>query len=342
MSRTPLSFRPAVVLLVLLLVSPAFGAASRPARSDDALLAELGPGFNTFRTDHFRIHYDTSRRFAYECSQLFERLYQAFWSSFRGIGVNLKLPEKNIAVIIFKNKESFRGFVAIEGADRLGGFYLQRANQIVFYDAGSDLASGSMDDPDARPPAGAFERLLADENICRTIHEAAHALCFNLHFFPPDSSPPRWFAEGVATLFETPRAGRWKGPARFNPERYVAFASARADGTLPSLSTLLTDQDIFFQTDRMAAAYGAAWTFTFFLYHVREKEFLALLEKVRAGSLRSDSPDEKRAALRDYEALLGKPLSEIETEWFTYTDRNARRHRREIEAWRASFPPGPP
>ena len=92
----------------------------------------------------------------------------------------------------------------------------------------------------------------------------------------------------------------------------------------------------------MDAAYGAAWAFTFFLYHVREREFLAIVEKVRAGSLRCDTPDEKRAALRDFETAMGKTVSEVEAEWLTYTDRNARRNQRDIDAWQASFPSGPP
>ena len=342
---------------------------------DRQLLEELGEGFSTHRTDHFVVYYNTRRRFAFERAQLLEGLYKTFWSTFSKCRIALKRPETHITVILFDAREDFQNFVAVEGVGDLAGIYMQRSNRVVFFDANADpdyLATREKiaeiyrhlqeadvrirellndDERQALLQSVAERRnelafflakldyLAATENVSTTIHEAAHALSFNLNLFPLDSTPPRWFAEGVATLFETPRGGRWKGAARFNPQRFVALDDARREDRLPSLRRLLTREELFFRRDEMEAAYGAAWAFTFFLYHIRESQFNAIVEKIREGGIPSALTDLPQSdTIRDFESIMGKSLDDVEKDWFDYMDLIARRHRSEIQEWKASLP----
>jgi len=373
------SLRLLVAVLVLLGCAAPIIAAERPKPRrtviDRDLLAELGEGFSTHRTEHFVVYYDTRRRFAFERVQLFERLYRSFWSTFVKCRVALKRPEEPITVILFDAQEDFQNFVSIEGVSNLAGVYLQRSNRVVFFDANSDpeyLAaresvakiSRLLQEADARIReldsvnerqsllqeiararnelafyVAKLDHLSSAQNVSTTIHEAAHALSFNLNLFSQDSPPPRWFAEGVAMFFETPRGGAWKGAARFNPERFLAFDDARRESRLPSLRRLLTREEPFFRTDEMEATYGTAWAFTFFLYHVREPQFRAIVEKIREGGLSSALAGEPApGTISDFEDIMGKPIDEVEEEWLAYMVLSARRHRREILKWKASVP----
>ena len=362
--------------LVCLALAPA-GAVARSdgAEVDEALLARLGDDFRAFKTNYFNVYYNTSRSFARKRALLLGRLYRAYRSTFKKINVPLHHPDAKLTVVLFDDHADFGRYTGLDASAQLAGLYMTDRNQAVFFDTNTDpqylatkrqMTQAARDLAQFRQEVQALEsetqrrrymemiaqkeqelatygrkleNTLDTENVSTVIHEAAHALSFNLGPFSLEANniPPRWLAEGVAMLFETPREGRWKGAARFNPRRYVAYARALENGTLPPLRRLLTQDDGFFSPNA-ETTYGVTWALTFFLYHVREPQFKALVENVAKTCTLPPDQVSKARLIRDFENAMGKPVAEVEEEWHRYMTKAGKRHQRETREWLRSLP----
>ena len=366
-----------LLLLSLPLTASAQAPAPLPRDADEHLLAELGERFVVMPSAHFLIYYDTTEIFARQRSRLFEQLHDTYAHTFDQIHVELRKSTGRLAVILFEDEEGFKQHLGLEGETRIAGVYNQETNRIVFYDANSDpdylhvkalvraisqeLLAIRREINQIRHPTAklryvrligghqkelaAYERkldeMIANQNVAITIHESTHALTFNLGPFEPDAKPPRWLAEGVATLFETPRLGRWRGAARFNAPRYLAYRDARMNGELPSLRKLLTQPDLLLRTDTVDAAYGASWAFFYFLYHVHPDPCADMLQTLREPD--TTSPDAPSSPaddniVSDLELLVGRSVDLLEEDWHAFMDALAREFKSDIEGWQ---PPPP-
>ena len=348
-------------------------SAQRKSRSDadEALLARLGESFRAFKTDHFVVYYNTHRTFARKRSLLLERLLRSYKSNLKKIGLELRAPDEKLTIILFDDKTDFQTYTGTHGSTTLAGVFMTDANQAVFFDNISDPGYQATKEAIRRVSAELAEyrdqvdkvrrssvresyldqirrmesqlalynqrldNTMVTENVGTVVHEAAHALSFNIGPFTRDerAMPPRWLVEGLATLFETPRQGRWRGAMRFNPRRYFSYAKALEAGRLPPLRRLLVSDELFLTPRNAETTYGATWALAFYLYHAQGKAFATLLASDwRLG----EGNNEERAGPRIvtiFEDALGKSLPEIQSEWHKYMAKRAKRHRRELNEW---------
>ena len=188
-----------------------------------------------------------------------------------------------------------------------------------------------------------LDGLIANQNVAVTIHEATHALSFNLGPLDHETRPPRWLAEGIATFFETPRVGKWRGAARFNAQRFLAYKTARDADGLPSLQEILTDEGILLRSETTDAAYGAVWSLFYFLYHEHPDACADILQRFREPSARPTDAagvsEHARKTLVDFEAAMGSPPDDVASEWHAYMDQCEETFARDIEGWQRSQRP---
>jgi len=354
-------------------------SAPLPRDADKELLETLGDDFHIQPTKHFLIYYNTTLNFARHRRLLFGKLHEVYAATFEKIGIEIRRPAKRLTVILFETPEGFDNFIGGQAMKWASGVFLQEQNQVVFFDGNSDpdylrikevlqhnsaellkirRAIRGIRDPVAnlrftRIIAGhqkevkTLERklngMIDNQNIAVTIHEAVHQLSFNLGPLEIDTRPPRWLAEGIATFFETPRMGRWRGAARFNAHRYIAYEDARSADSLPSLETVLTDQSILIHPDKVDAGYGAVWSLFYFLYNEHPE---ACADICRTFRVPKDDPENeseikqlRQQTLDDFHTALARPLDEIETLWHDFMDLCADEFKNDIDGWRRAVTP---
>lgn len=370
--RDPSGWAPALACaFVLALGMDACAQQTSGSGVDEALLEKLGESFRAFKTDHFVVYYNTHRAFARKRSLLLERLLRSYKSNFDKIGVTLREPDAKLTIILFNEKDDFQRYTGTQETDMLAGIFMCETNEAVFFDNISDpqylatkeqIVRVSAELGEFRQQADALrsssvrqsyldqirrkesdlalynqrlDNMMVTENVGTVVHEAAHALSFNMGPFTRDerAMPPRWLAEGLVTLFETPRQGRWRGAMRFNPRRYSAYAEALQAGWLPPLRRLLVSEELFFAAPEAETTYGATWALSFYLYHAQSKAFATLLESDwRLGEWEAGGSAGPQI-VRTFENALGKTLPEVESEWHTYMAKRAKRHQRELAEW---------
>ncbi|MFH0965565.1 MAG: DUF1570 domain-containing protein [Planctomycetota bacterium] len=350
-----------------------------PRDADKELLSALGESFEIHPTKHFLIYCNTTRVFTLNRALLFEKLYEVYDETLEQIGLKLRTSGGRLTVLLFEDGQAFRKYLGGEVPPGVGGVYMQDRNQIVFFDANSDpeyletkaiLSAVSEElrgirrvitgirhptaklrytriigkyQQEIKSYEDKLEGLIANSNVAVTIHEATHALSFNLGPFDLASRPPRWLAEGMATFFETPRVGRWRGAARFNAPRFIAYREAKKDGKLPPLSAIVTNEKLLMQGETVEAAYGASWSLFYFLYHQHPSGCAEMLQTLRVPTEPPADDAEKtsraEALTRSFETTVGQPLDVVETEWHTYMLSCAEEFARDIEGWERSVNP---
>ena len=372
-----------LLVSVTFLAGPSHAARRRPGLPRDAdteLLEALGDDFEVLPTKHFLIYYDTTESFARHRRFLLENLREVYSESFEKIGVEILKSHKRLAVILFDTEDGFKTFLNSPDLEWAAGVYVLGPNHVVFFDGSTDpeyleakkqirLHTGELLKMRRQlrqlrnaVRKGQYTRLISsrqkrikglerkldgiikNQNVSVTIHEAAHQLCFNLGPFDRETFPPRWLCEGAATFFETPRMGQWRGAARFNAPRYVAYESARKEGKIASLERILTDESVLLDAEEVDGGYGAVWSVFYFLYNEYGDACADILRTFRspADGIPEDDParaEYNKTVLDDFERILGKPVTEVEAEWHAYMDRCAKDFERDIEGWERSITP---
>ena len=101
------------------------------------ILEELPPGFDSVKTAHYLVFYNTSRGYALWCRALFERLYTAFISFWTHRGFKLHEPETPLIVVIYSDQKTYAKQSTDElqdAAKRVIGFYSLQTNRVKTYD----------------------------------------------------------------------------------------------------------------------------------------------------------------------------------------------------------------
>ena len=361
----------AVVAMGALAPRPAHAQSSAlPPDADKRLLWQLGEDFTILESDHFLVYYNTSEEFARHRRMLFEKLHDVYSESFEKIGMDLRENAPRLTVVLLDTEPQFRKFVGEPNMTGVAGLYFLDDNRIVFYDANTDATYRSnkaqissvtaqlsallrqarsvrnrADKLKIRRVIGglrkelrecedAMDGVIANQNVAVTIHEASHALSFNLGPFRlGEAPPPRWLAEGVATFFETPRVGQWRGAARFNADRFLAYKAARDAVKLPTLRDILTNQNILLEARTVEAAYGAAWSLFYFLYHEHPDACGEILSTFREPLEIEDRDAYSNQVVADFERIMERSLEQVRVEWHDYMDACEEKFAADIEGW---------
>ena len=341
-----------------------------PPDADKRLVWRLGEDFTILESDHFLVYYNTSEEFARHRRMLFEKLHDVYSESFEKIGMALRENAPRLTVVLLDTEPQFRKFVGEPNMTGVAGLYFLDDNRIVFYDANTDATYRSnkaqissvtaqlsallrqarsvrnrADKLRIRRVVGglrkelreceeAMDGVIANQNVAVTIHEASHALSFNLGPFRlGEDLPPRWLAEGLATFFETPRVGQWRGAARFNADRFLAYKAARDAVKLPTLREILTNQNILLEARTIEAAYGAAWSLFYFLYHEHPDACGEILSTFREPLEIEDRDAYSNQVVADFERIMERSLEQVRVEWHDYMDACEEKFAADIEGW---------
>jgi len=297
-----------------------------PLSADEAgrrVLAELPPGFQIHKTNHYVICYDTSRVFAQWAGALFERLYMAFTNYWQRKGFEVVEPEFPLVAVLFADRQAYIKFAEPElggAAPAVAGYYSIRTNRITTFDL---TGLETLRQPgDRRATAAQINAMLArpqaERTVATIVHEATHQIAFNCGLQTRYSDIPLWVSEGIAVYFETPdlssRSG-WRNIGGVNWHRYEGFRRYIPKRPSDSLAALVTSDDKLRDPHTAGDAYSEAWALVYFLIRQRPDEFHEYMRLLSAKPrLGRDEPGQR---LEEFTRIFG-PLDELDAEFLRY------------------------
>ncbi len=104
------------------------------------LLADSGPGFQIYRTRHFRIAYNTDPIFAEMTAERLEKLYEYFMIFFQDRHFEPAPLTDRLEVVLYNTREEFKEMAVQISADMTyaSGFYAHKTGRGYFYDSLTD------------------------------------------------------------------------------------------------------------------------------------------------------------------------------------------------------------
>lgn len=280
-----------------------------PKELADELVTKLPPGFRIHTTPHYVVCYNTSREYAEWTSSLFERLYKAFTSYWRGQGLKLREPEFPLVVVAFSDRPTYeaaaRGDLG-DAARNIVGYYNLKNNQVFTYDLTG--AESVRDGANRRGSLREINQMLSQRAavplVATVVHEATHQIAFNCGLQTRLSDIPLWLCEGMAVYFEAPdltSSRGWRGIGRVNYPRLTTFRKNLPNWRRDSLVSLIADNTRFRDPSTAIAAYADAWALNYFLIKYRPKQYASYLKMLAdKPPLSEDDPDTRLAEFKEH------------------------------------------
>lgn len=267
----------------------------------DALRAEFGRKYEVSHTGHYLVVHPPGK--SPEHALPFEEQFLRSQQYFQLRGVATTTPEFPLVAVVLNTRKEFDQFLEKYQPEnhnpQVVGYYSPRSNRTITFDQGENGRGKRT-----------FETL---------IHEATHQIAFNTGIHSRFAPMPRWFTEGLATMFEAP--GIHNGAAypglkqRVNHEwlRYLKqqFKEGQGTGVLPELIA----SDELFRTAPQKA-YGYAWGLTFFLAELQPEKYAQYVKRVAGRSQFLDYTSQQR--LEDFVRAFGSDLNELEVRMQRY------------------------
>jgi hypothetical protein len=281
--------------------SPSFYGYSVPETIRE-LRREFGDGVGITTTKHYIVVHPpgTSGKWANH----FEELYRSFFAYFRVRGFKLDEPKYPLVAVVYNNQAEFERRAKEQRTtipEGLLGFYLPTSNRVQMYDVTQDHPNVEW-----------------SKNAETIIHEATHQTAFNVGIHNRFTMPPKWLAEGLATMFEAP--GVWNSQSfhslndRINKQQLAEFRARLADHKPGTFGNLIAS-DRMFQTDA-GAAYAEAWAMTFFLCETRPRQLAEYFKKTAARPDFTDYFATQRVA--DFKECFGSDLKQLEASFLAW------------------------
>lgn len=277
------------------------------------LLEGLGPEFTVTETEHYLILSNSSEDYAEFCGKMLEKVSTEFQKFMAGLGIEIKLPERRLPVLIFAAVAEFEAYAGrlhpeISFADT-PGFYTVRDNLVLLQDLTRDRSLRTT---------AAIRRSLADQplQVATVIHEAVHQLAFNTGVQVRLADNPVWFAEGLSLCFEQPSLRTpllWMRPNLVNARHHAEFLRISEDSALPiPLADLIRQDALFQQSGTATAAYAESWALVTWLVRERPEQLGKWIERLRQQKPLEPVTAAERSAL--FADVFGVPPGELETQ----------------------------
>ncbi|MFO1022050.1 MAG: DUF1570 domain-containing protein [Planctomycetales bacterium] len=318
----------------------------RPLSSTDMrakLRKELGTEYDVIGTGNYLVcgQKGTAKKFA----DSFEETYRTFTQYFSVRGILPHKPEFPLVAIVFPNQSEFAAYArkkdGLMGVGGIAGYYIRTSNRVALYDRDPTQTALELHPVETRDALSILES--SDSNPMRMllggrsafgsdafaniesgtrdtiIHEVTHQMAFNTGVHNRIGQNPRWFVEGLATVFEAPGIRR-RDPSnrvinRVNPERFAWFQTYRK-ARRPSkfLQTFLASDEAMMR--QPLDGYAEAWALTFYLLESRSREYSAYIKKVSAREPFENYGAEERVA--DFRSAFGQDLNLLEAAYLRY------------------------
>jgi hypothetical protein len=286
------------------------------------LAAEL-PGFKTFQTQHYLIHYNTSPAYAKWVGSLFEGLHKAFYNYWSRRGAVLHEAEFPLVALVFDGQASFAKYAHAEIGERAGsiiGYYNLKTNRMVMCDLTGVEASSGVNDRNAAARIGQIlSQPGAERTVATIVHEATHQLAFNSGLQVRFADVPFWVSEGIAIYFETPNLESTKGwrnigaVNRVNLVNFRQYLTRRKPG---SLELLLSDDKRFQDASTASDAYAEAWALNYYFLQTKSEAYVKYLAALADQKPLIDVEPAER--LKQFKQFFGDDLNSVENDFLRY------------------------
>jgi hypothetical protein len=274
-----------------------------PSEFRSVLLRELGNGYEVSGTNHYLVAHPRDQRDKW--ASRFEDLYRWFAQYFAVRGFEPVRPPFPLVAVVCRDRAEFDRYATAHGdaaPNGVVGFYDPRSNRITLYDMGAKADSTNW-----------------QKNAAVLIHEATHQMAFNTGVHSRYCPPPKWLAEGLATLFEAPGVHdphtNTRPGDRVNRDRLRAFRQEVLPRHRPELLAAMVATDDLFAANP-AAAYAEAWAFSFFLSETEPRKYAAYLKRTAGRPSFQKYTSAERTA--DFAAIFGSDWRMLEARFLRF------------------------
>lgn len=262
----------------------------------DALRNEFGKEYEVTQTEHYLVVHPIGK--SQQCAQPFEEQFINARQYFEIRGVPTREPEFPLVAVVLNSRDEFDRFLKNyqpeNAQNEVLGYYSPRSNRTITYDQTSERSGGRS-------------------NIETLIHEATHQIAFNTGIHSRFSPMPRWFTEGLATMFEAPgvhhSVSHPERQQRLN-SKWQSFIRSKSEPGDSSgiLAELIANDDLFRRNPEKA--YGYSWALTFYLAETQPEKYAQYVQSVSQRTRFLDYPSQKR--LEDFVKIFGNDLADLE------------------------------
>lgn len=302
----------------------------KPLSGDEVyenLKEQLSTEFHIHKTAHYVLVYNTSETYARWVGSLYERLYRAFYNYWKTRGIRLEEPRFALVAIVFNTQQSYLGFAEREigeSARAMLGYYNLQTNRVVSFDLtgvegltqpGSRLNSTVLINQVLSQPQ-------AERTVATIVHEAVHQLSYNSGLQTRLADNPLWVSEGMATFFETPdvkSSTGWGTIGSINYHNLQLFAKYLHNRPADSLTTLITDDSRFQNSDTAGNAYSESWALTYYLLKTKKTEYSDYLKAL--SQLKPLAEMEPRERVELFKQHFGADLQEFDKDFIAFARR---------------------
>ncbi len=295
---------------------------------ESRLLDEFGSEFQVLKLDHYLLVYNTSESYAKWIGKYFDRFYDKYHAVWKKFGLELEAPEFPLVAVLFSDKMQFDEYAKSEIGDGMSldmsAYYHKWTNRIVLCDL-SGREKLLEDAPTSKRLGSSSTRELLNRpgsgyNISAMLHEAAHQIGCNNGMFPRLAPVPLWLLEGIAMLHEIPDIDNPKrsesGEPGVNKKWLGVVREFLRKNPSDPVRTMLQTDEVLRSMQTAKNYYGLSWSFTYFLYKKKPKQFAAYLQTISAKTAADvDSPTLR---LLDFEEHFGDDWDKLQKEYVRY------------------------
>jgi len=253
------------------------------------LQKEFGRKYEVSLTPHYVVVHPPG---AYKKWALpFEQFYVRFRQSMTSRGVSLEKPEFPMVAIVLLDRGEYNRFAAkyLSFSYATDGYYNSGSNRMITYDKSGNSSRSSS--------AASFQTMTTV--IHEATHQAAHNVGIHARFFPQ----PKWFKEGLATLFEAPGinnpAENTRPKDRINRSQIYTVSRFLEKNDKPGIVELMVRSDGLFNKNA-GAAYGVSWAMSSYLFEKFPRNYVRYIKLMNADRANTNrSPDAKLKVFTD-------------------------------------------
>ncbi len=268
-------------------------------RAEDRARKVTNQPLSILKSVHYQAVGDASEPFLKLTLSDCEQMAADFLRHFRARGFDVKLPDRRLTLIVFRDERPFLRLAANTPPGTMG-FYSLAANWLALF----DFRNVPMN------PHGPGQT-----NMETLTHEATHQLCFNTGLLLRQSDFPLSIIEGLATYCERRRLFGRNQPGQPNLRRLEELAKAWRREPWIRAEELLTDDQACFRrnSDRLMLSYSESWLLVYHLMTdpARLPQFRAYLDVRRTRKGGARRLEDAQAHFGDLARLDGELRQEL-------------------------------
>ncbi len=327
----------------------------RSKKEEKQIRRALGENFKMKHTMHYTIYYDTSEEDVEAFAEAIEKTYRSCAKYMISVGVEPKPLTRKLQSHFFNEFNDYANYFEKVAGGRpnpgMLGVFVWKTNYTYFYNFRNtpgykasrenaahmiEQLAGDLRNPQV--PSGQkkairrrikalkafmnFTNTFGDEKTEATLqHEVSHQVLYNLGFHAPQRNAesrvnPRWFVEGIASLFEPISDGRASNWGQMNAERLQEFRAVAEADQLAPLKEFIESDKWYLRPDAGGLAYPQGWALCYYLSRTNRKGFTKFAELIRERGHDFETSDE--VELETFEKAFGKLDKNFEKRWLNW------------------------